>query len=282
MIEDELKRVLEQNKGKNTLFIRNLLKENLQFYVLNFVYNSLYGDKFLMKGGTCLRFCFGLPRLSEDLDFDVYNFESFDHRRFLEELENYFRKYLKFQKIESKISGKNKIIYLKFPILEEIGFPIDKTKPSENVLFLRIDLAPVVGKNFKTGVSLKSTWSFSFIIKRYSIEDIFAGKLAAILSRESWEGKVREPRFKGRDYFDIFWLQEKGIRPNFDYLKEVLPLKSKDELRERLTKKLNEAKGKIDYLIQDLRPFFADQNFVENFAKNFPSLAENFLKSLRN
>jgi len=46
-----------------------------------------------------------------------------------------------------------------------------------------------LGKNFKEEISLKSTWDFSFLIKRYSLSDIFSGKLAAILSRETFEGK---------------------------------------------------------------------------------------------
>lgn len=280
MIEDELKRIWEKNKDKNPLFVRNLLKESLQFYLLNFIYNSHYGERFLMKGGTCLRFCFGLPRLSEDLDFDVYDFKNFDYKNFLKDLTDYFKNYLKFYRLGIKISGKNKIIYLNFPILEEIGFPIDKNRPSENILFLRIDLAPVKGKSYQTDISLKSSWDFSFLIKRYSIGDLFAGKLAAVLGRESFEGETLKPRFKGRDYFDIFWLQEKGIKPNLDYLKEISTFDSTSSLKEALEKRFNEAKKKIDYLVEDLRPFIENENFVTKFAKNFPLLTENFIKNI--
>ena len=75
MILDELQLTLDRNRQKNPLYLRNLLKEHLQYYLLNFVYNSPYAEKFLFKGGTCLRFCFDLPRLSEDLDFDVKDFK---------------------------------------------------------------------------------------------------------------------------------------------------------------------------------------------------------------
>ena len=78
MIIDNLKTVLDQNQNKNSLYLRNLLKEQLQFYLLNYIYTSQYGDTFIFKGGTCLRVCFDLPRLSEDLDFDVEDFSDFN------------------------------------------------------------------------------------------------------------------------------------------------------------------------------------------------------------
>jgi len=276
MIVEELKFVFDKNKDKNALYLRNLLKEQLQYYVLNFIYNSLYGEKFLFKGGTCLRFCFDLPRLSEDLDFDVKDFSSFDYQVFIKDLKEYFVSKLKYKDFEVKVSGKNRLIYLKFPILKKIGFPLEKEKLSENILFLRIDLSDFLGKNFKEEISLKSTWDFSFLIKRYSLSDIFSGKLAAILSRETFEGKEKTPRFKGRDYFDIFWLKEKGIKYNFDYLKTLINIKNEEELKERLLKKFQEAKKKINFIKQDLFPFFSESNFVENFVINFDALVENF------
>ena len=279
MIVEELKFVFDKNKDKNPLYLRNLLKEQLQYYVLNFIYNSLYGEKFLFKGGTCLRFCFDLPRLSEDLDFDVKDFSYFDYQIFIKDLKEYFVSKLKYQDFEVKVSGKNRLIYLKFPILKKIGFQLEKEKPSENILFLRIDLSDILGKNFKEEISLKSTWDFSFLIKRYSLSDIFSGKLAAILSRETFDGKEKTPRFKGRDYFDIFWLKEKGIKYNFDYLKTLINIKNEEELKERLLKKFQEAKKKINSIKQDLFSFFSESIFVENFTNNFDALVENFFKS---
>ena len=149
MITNALKLTYETNKEKNSLFIRNLLKERLQYFVLNFIYNSSYGKNFIFKGGTCLKFCFGLPRLSEDLDFDVNNYRQFSLQKFTSDLKKYFISKLKYEDLKIKISGKNKIIYLQFPILKKIGFPADKTKDSANILFVRIDLSSVKGRFFK-------------------------------------------------------------------------------------------------------------------------------------
>jgi len=277
MIVDNLKNIIDRNKDKDSLYLRNLLKEQLQYYILNFIYNSQYGEKFLFKGGTCLRFCFDLPRLSEDVDFDVENFKEFSFEQFTDDIKSYFQSKLRYKDISIKISGKNKIIYLKFPLLKEINFPIRIDKPSENNLFVRIDLSAVQGKNFSKEISLKSTYDFSFIIKRYSPPDIYAGKLAAILTREKWEGKEKEPRFKGRDYFDIFWLESKKIIPNISYLKSIIKVSSNEEMMKMLNKRLKEAGKRKQEIKEDLLPFFAEKQFVNNFVDSLDEFSKNYL-----
>ncbi|MFN4212975.1 MAG: nucleotidyl transferase AbiEii/AbiGii toxin family protein [Microgenomates group bacterium] len=283
MIIDSLRATFDKNRDKNPLFLRNILKEQLQYYVLNFIYNSSYGEKFLFKGGTCLRFALDdFPRLSEDLDFDVEDFAKFDFQNFTQAIYEYFSQKLSYKDLEIKVSGKNKIIYLKFPLLDKINFAYDKSKPSERILFLRIDLAPIKGSGFTKEISLKSTYDFSFIIKRYSLPDIAAGKLSAILTRERWEGEKKEARFKGRDYFDIFWLSEKKIFPNLIYLKSILPSSFQKNIFSLVKEKLKEASRKKQDLKKDLLSFFAENQFVERFVDNFDLFVEKYLKYLKN
>ena len=71
MIIQRLKQQVDNYKQcTNGLFVRSALKEVLQDYVLNFVYNNKTYKDLIFTGGTCLRKVYGLPRLSEDLDFD--------------------------------------------------------------------------------------------------------------------------------------------------------------------------------------------------------------------
>lgn len=280
MILDNLKLTVDRNKDKNKLYLRNLLKEELQYYVLNYVYNSVYGPKFLFKGGTALRFCLDLPRVSEDLDFDVFDYENFNHSDFAGDLKDYFSKRLGFDDLNISISGKNKIIYLKFFVLDKIGFPLEKGKSSDKNLFLRIDLAPVMGEFYKQEVSLKSAYDFSFIIKRYSFEDILSGKIFAVLSRWRFQGKNIEPRFKGRDYFDIFWLSGKGIKPNLKYLYSLVGFKDKKLLKSKIQEKIDQALKKKEMIRDDLIPFFQERKFVDDFIENFESFGRYFLENL--
>lgn len=273
MILDDLKLTLERNKQKNPLYIRNLLKERLQYYLLNFVYNSPYAERFLFKGGTCLRFCFELPRLSEDLDFDVEDFKTFKQDQFISDIQDYFKKTLKYTDFEIAVAGVNKMIYLKFPILTKLGYTINPQKPTENLLNIRIDLAPITGAGFKKEISLKSSYDFSFLIRRYSLADLYTGKLTAILTRERMEGVKRVPRFKGRDYFDIWWLKEKGIQWNEEYLRSLVPVTSRKQLLSRLNAKIQEAAQRKKELKQDMLPFFENPSFVEDLVNNIGSLS---------
>lgn len=278
MLVDELRKTVADNLNSPPLLIRNLLKEKIQLYLLNFIYNSAYGENFLFKGGTCLRICFDLPRLSEDLDFDVKNYKELNQDDLAQNFTKYFREKLLIKEVGYKISGLNKIIYLKFPIVNL--FP-ERNFISSTVLHVRVDTAPIESSSYKEEVSLKATTDFSFIVKRYSATDIFAGKIAAILTREKWEGKERQPRFKGRDFFDIFWLRQQKVYPNFNYLFDVLKIKKKEEIIDLLNQKLTEGEKRIDELRNDLLPFFREQKFVEDFVRNFSLLKKDFLDYLK-
>jgi len=50
---------------------RNVLKEELQFYLLNFIYHHAEYSRWIMYGGSALRIIHGLDRMSVDLDFEV-------------------------------------------------------------------------------------------------------------------------------------------------------------------------------------------------------------------
>lgn len=275
MFLDNIKNAYTKNKEKNPVVIRNILKEIIQYYVLDFIYSSSWGESFLFKGGTCLRFCFDLPRLSEDLDFDIENFQKFSLKNFLLDLNNYFVRNLQFSNCNTKVAGNQRTIYLKFPILKDIGIIIGQAET--NVLFVRIDLAGVVGKAYKTEVSIKSTYNFSFLMRRYSLPDLFAGKLAAILIHEAYDAKVKKERFKGRDFYDLIWFLEKRLKPNWVYLKELTGL-DKEEVLKRLETKIQ----KLDkrFLASDLIPFIEDNEFINNFIKNYKELFENYKKIL--
>ena len=53
--------------------LRNVFKEELQFYVLNFIYHHPQYNKWVMYGGSALRIIHGLDRMSVDLDFTFDN-----------------------------------------------------------------------------------------------------------------------------------------------------------------------------------------------------------------
>lgn len=275
MIINDLKKIYLENRDKNPIFLRSLFKERLQLYALDFVNKSAWNDKLIFKGGTALRICFDLPRLSEDLDFDIPKNEKFNMKDFEEEVKNYFIKNWQFKDFFTKIAHNERTIYVKFPILKQIGLPIQKAE--SDVLHLRLDFADVSGVSYKTEISVKTTSHFSFFVRRYSLPDLFAGKIAAILQRERTVGKIKEARYKGRDYFDLIWFLEKNVKPNWQFLKEMTKLSKTQVISE-----INEKVKHVDQTLlkQDLMPFMEDGRFVSQFAVNYQRVYQGLREKL--
>jgi len=268
---EDLQRVIAQNKaGTSGLYLRNLLKETLQIYTLNFIYSSNWGKSFLFKGGTCLRFCFDLPRLSEDLDFDIINYSDFNLEAFLTDLKQYFQSKWQVEDFSIKVAGNNRQIFLQFPLLQKLGLagPNDS-----NILFLRLDLSPTDSEIYTEEISVKTTQNLSFIMKRYSLPDLFASKIAAILQRSFRKGKDDIITFKGRDYFDLIWFMEKKVVPNFKRLQDLTRYDQKTVIN-LLEEKVGQVK--VNFLAEDLNPLFRDGKFVDDFCQNFQTLASQY------
>jgi len=270
MFLDNLKTVVQKNKGKvESVFLRNLLKEQLQYYLLDFIYSSDWGEKFLFKGGTCLRFCFDLPRLSEDLDFDIKDYPNFNLGEFKTAVKNYFEKGLQYKEIRLKTAGNDQQLFLKFPVMDKLG--LKENRSESNILFLRLDLAEVDSQIYNQQVSLVSTNMFNFIIQRYSLEDLFASKITAILTRSFKKGKGDKITFKGRDYFDLIWFLERNVQPDFERIEDLTGW-DKSLAVEKLDRNINEIE--IKYLKEDLMPLFRTRRFVDDFCSSFLDLYE--------
>jgi len=109
-----------KNQGLPEAYIINRLKEHLQLRILNYLYNQKsFNRKLIFTGGTCLRFCFDLPRLSEDLDFDHEG--DLDAGELGRAVAQYLSGLLKTKEISCSIRGATRKIYLKLPVLEELG-----------------------------------------------------------------------------------------------------------------------------------------------------------------
>lgn len=270
MILQDLQLIAGQKKEiSSPLYLRNLLKEILQLYTLSFIYGSKWGKDFLFKGGTCLRVCFDLPRLSEDLDFDIKNYSQFNLGEFLAEINEYFKAKWQFKNFSLKTAGNGQQVFLKFPILKNLGLA---GQNESDILFLRLDLSPVNSNFYTEEISVKTTKNLSFIVKRYSLPDLFSSKICAILKRTFKKGKGDLITFKGRDYFDLIWFLEKKVTPNYQRLESLLG-KNKKNIFKDLDAKV--ALIKSEYLKEDLNPLFTDNNFVADFCQNYQQIYQN-------
>lgn len=270
MVVQNLKAVLARNAiSDNKEFVRNLLKEELQIFVLNFVYTSVYKN-LIFTGGTCLRKFYGLPRISEDLDFDIDG-DNLNFEQFQKDLNEYFVKDLQYKNLDLKF--KNQTLFLKFPVLGEIGF---STKGGSDILFLRLDFSFNKEPSFGIQSQLFSAYDFSFLAKTYDFQTLFANKIAAFLTREYKRGGEQTESFKGRDAFDMVWMlgeaKKTGAKVNLARVRGLLGVGDKNQLRKMILEKAGRISSKDLY--NDLKSFFKDTGFVDGFCQNFLSLLE--------
>ena len=281
MIIQRLKQQIDSCKqNTNSLFMRSALKEALQDYVLNFVYNDKQYKNLIFTGGTCLRKVYGLPRLSEDLDFDYL--EILDIKDFAQRVEQYFKGNLRYSGLQTKISNNARTLFLKFPLLDKLG--LVQSKADSNLLFLRCDFAPESLGIFNSEVSQISAGAYVLYVKNYDLPTLFANKIIAFLQRNFFKGKEQKVAFKGRDLFDLTWFLEKSaksgfeIQPNWERVYKALDAPSKEEVVKSLKKKVGRINGADVY--KDLVPFIESESVLKSFSKNFAQIFESKLNGL--
>lgn len=246
--------------------LRNALKEELQFYVLNFIYHHPEYNKWIMYGGSALRIIHGLNRMSVDLDFEVSHEITKDFLNELKEkIENYFsRTYnTRIGFLTTKIVAKRGLI-LKFNVSRELGFG----HPS-NQIHIKIDLNYFIASKAATELQPINRDQLSFIILTYKMSTLMASKIAAIFLRGTrGVGKVFYEE-KGRDIYDLLWYMNNKIAPDLDYLvaKNVKEAKDLRTLFDRLTVKMNDVSDAN--LKQDLTPLFVNRTYIEDWLKNW-------------
>jgi len=252
---------------------RNALKEELQFYVLNFIYHHPEYNKWIMYGGSALRIIHGLDRMSVDLDFEVSHAIT---EKFLEELKNEIEEHFKntygvrTDFLTIKITTGRGLL-LKFHVGEELSFG----HPSKQV-HIKIDLNHfVVPKTVHERRPINQD-QLSFVIVTYNMSALMASKIAAIFLRGTRGIGEAVYEEKGRDIYDLLWYMNKKVVPDFDYLvAKGIDVKDPRALFDKLTLQMN--KVNKDNLKQDLSPLFVNRTFIENWLTNWH---ESFLRLL--
>lgn len=265
--------VNKKKQGIPNFVIKNFLKEYLQYPALSFIYNHKAYNNFIFTGGSCLRVCFGAPRLSEDLDFDLYSkdYQKLDLAEMGEELKEHFHdKFLLDIAVKSQTNAR---LYLKFPILKELGLA---ALGESDFLYVKIEPTQTNFKNSDVELTPISQHGFNFIARNYSLQYLMTGKMLAILSRQWFRGEDNQINIKGRDFYDLFWYLQKGISPDYITLKELIGVASDSQLKARLWEKINKevTTQKLSY---DLKNFFPDQNFVSDFCGNYKEIIKKLL-----
>lgn len=245
--------------------LRNALKEELQFYVLNFIYHHKKYSQWIMYGGSALRIIHGLDRMSVDLDFEISHEVDEDFLKGLKgEFEKYFTDTYGVDPDFLTIGITNgRGLVLKFHVGNDLNLGYHS-----NQIHLKIDLNHFIAPKTATERRPINHGQLSFVILTYTMSTLMSSKIAAIFLRgERGVGNAIYNE-KGRDIYDLLWYMGKKIVSDPDYLiAKGIDAKDQRAIFDKLTLKMNEVNDKN--LRDDLTPLFLDRNYIENWLKNW-------------
>ncbi len=261
---------------------RNALKEELQFYVLNFIYHHAEYNAWIMYGGSALRIIHGLDRMSVDLDFEISHAIT---EKFLEE----FKKEIEDYFIHTYGAGSDFLtikitsgrgVLLKFHVGEELSLG----HPSKQV-HVKIDLNHFVAPKTVAERRPINHDQLSFVIVTYNMGALMASKIAAIFLREQRGVDKNVYDYKGRDIYDLLWYMSKKVTPDFDYLNTKLKEKGKEisdikALFDKLTIGILNYEKMDELLRKDLTHLFENpyqfENWFVNWRKSYLRLLDDY------
>jgi hypothetical protein len=224
-----IRSLLEEKTSCTFLFRRNMVKEYLQMLVLTFLYTHEDYRNLIFYGGSCLRHCYGLPRLSEDLDFVDID-KRVDIKRLSVDAERFFDD--KYDIAVVPRMQKFRCV-LKFPVLRTLGLA---TESDSDMLFLKVEIYREFDFCNKFGVEIKPIFKFgeSVLVRTFDLGTLMATKIHAIMLRK-WEKTTKNGKIlaivKGRDYYDLMWYLQQDVKPNMHCFDKI---SSERELYKRL------------------------------------------------
>lgn len=271
-----IKEWIETYEPKNIQDTEQALREIMQEIALAGLYRANFFKHAAFYGGTALRIFHELNRFSEDLDFSLLKKDTdfeFDvyFKSIVDEFQALGIKVSLNQKIKSSISTIDSAFLKSDTLWSELIFedtiPQIKlsTKPSIKIK-LEIDTNPPL--QFGTENKLL-TRPFSFYVNCFTISDLFAGKMHALLFRK-WTIRV-----KGRDWYDMEWYIKKGVKLNLthfcqraiesgDWSQESM---TKNQLHDLLETKINSID--IDRVKQDVIRFIANPQDLAIWSREY-------------
>jgi predicted nucleotidyltransferase component of viral defense system len=254
------------------------LREVMQEIALLGLWRSKFFENAAFYGGTALRVLYGLDRFSEDLDFSLLekrkNFNLGDYSEALKRELASFGFAVEIESRPKPASAAIQSTFLKADtrtqmITVEFDKGLVQKVPRNQVLKIKLEVDTDPPQGFTTEVRYLLR-PVPFAVRTFSLPDLFAGKMHAVLCRE-WKSRV-----KGRDWYDLVWFAayhpelhlahlEQRMRQTGHWTRPV-PLTAED-LRDLVSKRIE--KVDIDQIRREVEPFVKDPEALAIWSKEF-------------
>jgi len=235
---------------------RAVLREFLQVKFLTALYRFPLCQNLSFIGGTSLRLLRGLDRFSEDLDFDNFGLSLKEIKNLFEKATNEFRREKFNFEFDFKGTEKGGRGRLSFP---NLFFQLEMSSHPREKLMIRLDFTHQ--PRIETETLLLAEFGMNERIVSNSLPVLLSQKTKALLLRK---------QTRGRDFYDLYWLLSKKIKPNLEVLKTV-NINSESEFFEKLKEIYQKEKKNITFYKKQITPFLIHEenerylDFLEDF-----------------
>jgi len=189
----------------------NRLREYLQVLVLQSFHESETFRPLAFVGGTALRFLYGLPRFSEDLDFCVVSADGYAGEDWMVKV----KRNLTLAGLDLEVTWNDrKTVHVGWVrvsgLLREAG--LSALPQQKLAVKVEIDTRPPAGARCQRRVVTRHV---AFLLQYHDLPSLLAGKLHAVITRKY---------AKGRDWYDLLWYlsQRPPVEPNLPFLQSAL------------------------------------------------------------
>lgn len=272
-MHEAITRMLARYEPKSVDDSVRALREIIQEVALLGLWRAKFFEHAAFYGGTALRILYGLDRFSEDLDFSLLKpSPDFNLARYTASLEEELQAFgfnVRVEMIDKVVESAVQSAFLKANTRNELLVIETGEELTGQLLKVKIevDTDPPSGFSTQTRYLLQP---IPFAVRSYSLPDLFAGKMHAILFRK-WKNRV-----KGRDWYDLVWYAANHPRLNLAHLeqrmrqtghwsgdKNLSPVIFTDLLFEAIDRlDVNQAR-------KDVAPFVKDQQLLALWSHDF-------------
>ena len=246
----DLEQIKQEYPEPLQVYERAIVREYLQFKILQAIFESAQASKLSFLGGTALRIVHGNSRFSEDIDLDNFGLswqvfgELIQRVKLFLELEGFL--------VETSMVAKDAFhCDLRFP---ELLYDQGLSPHQQEKILIQLD---TVAQGYTYTPEIK-------ILNKFDVfTEIRVTPLNVLLSQKIYTA-VNRKRPKGRDFYDITFLLSK-TRPDFGFINQKMGIASPEGLREELLLKIEDFN--FESLAGDVAPFLIAKEQVKRVVK---------------
>lgn len=223
-MNEAIQQMIERHACRTRDDYVSALREIFQQIALLGLWRSKFFEHAAFYGGTALRVLYGLDRYSEDLDFSLLapdkDFSLGAYGDALRRELDSFGLDVSFEAHQRNPESAIESAFLKANTLQQlivvkVNADLARQVHAQEVLKIKleVDTDPPGGFETESRVVLLP---LPFAVRVYSLPDLFAGKMHALLCRK-WKTRV-----KGRDWYDLVWYLGHHPRLHLNHLESRL------------------------------------------------------------